>query len=102
MYAQLLLAGSAGAIPRGDLFPFGTYLDWWAFHSYQLSSKAIECCLCRVQLLLAGSTAGAAELRCAALGELARCQALLGEARQRSTLQQAAALCRDAQGTAWG
>ena len=58
--------------------------------------------LAGAQLLLAGATAGAAELRCRALSELARCQALLAEPRARQTLAQAAALCRDAQGTAWG
>lgn len=54
------------------------------------------------QLLLAGTTAGAAQLRCRVLSELARCQALLAEPRARQTLAQAAALCADAQGTAWG
>lgn len=58
--------------------------------------------LAGTQLLLAGASAGAAELRCRVLSELARCQALLAEPRARQTLAQAAALCRGAQGTAWG
>ncbi|KAK9835946.1 hypothetical protein WJX81_000347 [Elliptochloris bilobata] len=53
-------------------------------------------------LLLSSTGAGAAELRCGVLSELAHCQALLSEQRQRHTLAQAVALCRDAQGTAWG